>query len=488
MPTGNDESFAGDANVTVDPMIVFDYRVKFFKFSLNVGARVRQMSVVADFQLGHELLYGLGVDFMLVKKRLQLIAEFEGGFLLNGKTKLEKRAPMEARAGIGWAFGKGKDLHLILGGGMGFGAAPTVPEFRILAALRYTPVNLDSDGDGVIDRQDLCVGEVEDKDGFDDSDGCADPDNDEDMVVDEEDTCRDEAEDADGFEDADGCPDADNDGDGIDDGQDECPDAAEDVDEFDDGDGCPDPDNDADGVPDADDKCGLEVEDVDQFEDGDGCPDPDNDGDGMPDDTDTCPVEAEDKDGFADEDGCPDPDNDMDGVPDASDSCPDEAEVLNGVKDEDGCPDKGAALVIIEKDQIKITQQINFKKDSAEIQGKKSFETLDVVAAILAANPEIRLEVQGHTDSTGDRQHNIDLSKSRAESVVAYLVSKGVAADRLVAVGLGPDEPIADNATKAGKEQNRRVEFHIVADAQATPAEPAAPAPAAGAPSPSASE
>jgi len=159
----------------------------------------------------------------------------------------------------------------------------------------------------------------------------------------------------------------------------------------------------------------------------------------------------------------------MDGVPDGSDSCPDEAEILNGVKDEDGCPDAGPALVIIEKDQIKITQQINFKKGSAEIKGKKSFETLDVVAAIMIANPKIEIEVQGHTDSTGDRQTNIDLSKARAESVVAYLVSKGVDAGRLVATGFGPDVPIADNATKAGKEANRRVEFHIVAETSPVP-------------------
>ncbi|MBW2261441.1 MAG: OmpA family protein [Deltaproteobacteria bacterium] len=153
--------------------------------------------------------------------------------------------------------------------------------------------------------------------------------------------------------------------------------------------------------------------------------------------------------------------------------------MFNGFKDDDGCPDKGKALVIIEKDQIKITQQIKFKKNSAEIKAGKSLEILDVVAAILTAAPHINIEVQGHTDDTGAHDHNMKLSQERAESVVAYLVENGVDAKRLTARGYGPDEPIADNSTKKGKKENRRVEFHVVDSAAAAPEkspEPAAPA------------
>jgi len=133
-----------------------------------------------------------------------------------------------------------------------------------------------------------------------------DNDPDKDGIVGEADKCPNEAEDKDGFQDEDGCPDPDNDGDGIADTADKCPNEAEDKDGFQDEDGCPDPDNDGDGVLDAADKCPNEAEDKDGFQDEDGCPDPDNDGDGVLDAADKCPTEPETKNGFQDEDGCPD--------------------------------------------------------------------------------------------------------------------------------------------------------------------------------------
>jgi outer membrane protein OmpA-like peptidoglycan-associated protein len=133
-----------------------------------------------------------------------------------------------------------------------------------------------------------------------------DPDRDKDGIPNERDACPDVAEDKDGFEDADGCPDPDNDKDGIVDADDRCPLVAEDKDGFEDDDGCPDLDNDQDGLPDAVDRCPLEPEDKDGFEDDDGCPDLDNDQDGFPDAVDRCPLEPETVNGFNDDDGCPD--------------------------------------------------------------------------------------------------------------------------------------------------------------------------------------
>ncbi|HVW29413.1 MAG TPA: OmpA family protein [Polyangiaceae bacterium] len=131
-------------------------------------------------------------------------------------------------------------------------------------------------------------------------------DRDHDGLLDEADACPDAPEDKDGFEDTDGCPDPDNDKDGVLDSVDHCPDVAEDKDGFEDADGCPDPDNDKDGIPDTKDKCPNDPEDVDGFEDADGCPDPDNDKDGIVDKEDLCPNEPETMNGYADEDGCPD--------------------------------------------------------------------------------------------------------------------------------------------------------------------------------------
>jgi OOP family OmpA-OmpF porin len=133
-----------------------------------------------------------------------------------------------------------------------------------------------------------------------------DNDPDKDGIVGDADQCPSEAEDKDGFQDEDGCPDPDNDGDGIADAADKCPTEPEDKDGFQDEDGCPDPDNDGDGIADAADKCPTEPEDKDGFQDEDGCPDPDNDGDSVLDADDKCPTEPETKNGFQDEDGCPD--------------------------------------------------------------------------------------------------------------------------------------------------------------------------------------
>jgi hypothetical protein len=131
----------------------------------------------------------------------------------------------------------------------------------------------DRDGDGVSNRDDQCVDDPEDFDGFQDDDGCPDPDNDDDGVLDTDDRCPDEPEEKDGFQDDDGCPDPDNDGDGVPDATDMCPNDPEDFDGFEDGDGCPDPDNDGDTVRDATDKCPNDPETVNGFEDDDGCPD-----------------------------------------------------------------------------------------------------------------------------------------------------------------------------------------------------------------------
>lgn len=85
---------------------------------------------------------------------------------------------------------------------------------------------------------------------------------------------------------------------------------------------------------------------------------------------------------------------------------------------------------------------------------------LDEVVNAANKMPEVRLEVIGYTDSTGNAQNNIKLSQGRADAVKAYLVKKGVAADRISSKGMGADNPIADNGTAEGRAKNRRVEVH----------------------------
>jgi outer membrane protein OmpA-like peptidoglycan-associated protein len=135
------------------------------------------------------------------------------------------------------------------------------------------PVDGDRDGDGILDSRDACPDVAEDKDGFEDQDGCPDADNDKDEIPDAEDACPNEAGPRTTDPKTSGCPVRDRDQDGIPDDKDKCPDMAEDKDGFEDEDGCPDPDNDKDGFLDRDDQCPNEPETVNQYADDDGCPD-----------------------------------------------------------------------------------------------------------------------------------------------------------------------------------------------------------------------
>ncbi|MBC8133437.1 MAG: OmpA family protein [Deltaproteobacteria bacterium] len=258
----------------------------------------------------------------------------------------------------------------------------------------------------------------------------------------------------------------DTDRDDIPDNVDKCPTEAEDRDGFQDTDGCPDPDNDADGIADALDKCPDKAETKNGIDDEDGCPEVDTDNDGIFGSADKCPEAAEDKDGFQDDDGCPDPDNDGDGVNDATDKCPKELETKNGFQDEDGCPDEIPAAV---KKFTGVIKGINFKVNSADIQ-KSSFKLLGNAAKVMKEYGDLRMEISGHTSSEGDAAKNLKLSQDRSDAVRAYLISAGIAGERIVSIGFGSDKPLGDNKAKSGREQNRRIEFRLLTadDAKST--------------------
>lgn len=310
----------------------------------------------------------------------------------------------------------------------------------------------DTDEDGILDDVDQCPDEPEDKDEFEDENGCPDPDNDADTVLDTDDQCPNEP----GDPENDGCPVLDRDGDGIADDADECPDVPEDLDGNEDEDGCPEEENvdsDGDGLLDQEDECPQEPEDTDGFEDEDGCPDPDNDQDTVLDRVDACPMQP----GSPANTGCPVTDRDGDGVTDDVDNCPD----VPG-SPPNGCPKK--VLVVKTEKKIEIKKKINFQTGKAKIRGGESFEILDQVAAVLKSNPDIEIVIEGHTDSRGGSTYNLKLSDARANSVRAALIERGIAPERMEAVGYGESKPIASNRTRQGRATNRRVEFRIVQD------------------------
>jgi OOP family OmpA-OmpF porin len=258
----------------------------------------------------------------------------------------------------------------------------------------------------------------------------------------------------------------DRDRDGIGDSDDKCPDKPEDIDSVEDGDGCPeDQDTDGDNIGDAADLCVATPEDLDNYFDEDGCPEDDNDLDTLLDAADKCPNEAEDPDGFQDDDGCPDNDNDGDTLKDVEDSCPNET----GLVDTHGCP-KVYKDVLVTDSAVVITQQVNFETNKAIIRSS-SFGLLDTVAQALTDFPNIRVEVQGHTDDRGPDKKNMKLSQQRADAVREYLIGRGIEPFRMTSRGYGESRPIDTNKTTLGRAANRRVEF-VRTDENARPKAP----------------
>jgi outer membrane protein OmpA-like peptidoglycan-associated protein len=243
----------------------------------------------------------------------------------------------------------------------------------------------------------------------------------------------------------------DSDGDGFFDPQDACP-AQPGVAPN----GCPAPvapvDSDKDGIPDATDPCPTEAEDGAQPTPNDGCPNKDADGDGvlLPDDK--CPTEK-----GAPPDGCVH-DKDADGILDEADKCPEQPETKNGFEDADGCPDELPKEVARFSGVIK---GIQFDFGKATIR-KESNKLLDDAVKVLQQYPDLRIAITGHTDNVGEPGKNLELSQQRAAAVKEYFVGKGVDAGRIETRGAGAAEPIADNGTDQGRQQNRRIEFKLL--------------------------
>ena len=307
---------------------------------------------------------------------------------------------------------------------------------------------LDEDHDGVPDYLDHCLGTLSEAVAYVDTLGC-DKDTDGDGVEDYRDLCPNTPREAWGKVDNTGCP-MDTDGDGVADYLDECPGTPEAAYGRIDAKGCP-LDSDGDGVADYLDECPGTPEAAHGKVNDKGCP-TDGDGDGVPDYLDECPDTPGQAIGFVDAKGC-ELDSDGDEVPDYKDACPNVA----GLKENKGCPElKREVRQLLQK----AMQGIEFESGKATIKSK-SYPLLDQIAAIFIENTNYIIEVQGHTDNTGKEEANKALSQKRADAVRDYMIAKGVDFQRLTAVGYGQEQPIADNATKAGRAKNRRVEFKI---------------------------
>ena len=400
VPTGPGADLVGAGTVTASPMLVLEAsdapvrnRSYAWRGALNLGWDVLPNERLRDTTLASGFAWAAAGGYR-VAKPVELLLEAHGR-----ATGTAETSPAEALVGVNLLVGRLGVARLA--GGTGIMGGVGAPDWRVATgftlAPNFDPAGRDTDEDGYADGEDACPNDAEDKDGFEDDDGC------------------------------------------------------------------PDRDNDADGREDAVDRCVNDPEDDDGYMDNDGCPDNDNDKDGVADMSDRCPDQAETMNGVDDEDGCPDDDadsdNDGDGIRDAIDRCPYDAEDRNNFEDEDGCPD---ARVVVKQGAIEIRDVIYFDTGKSTIQ-KRSFDLMDELARVIGEHPELKkIRVEGHTDNVGNPATNKKLSQARAESVVKYLVGKGVDGGRLMALGLGEEVPIAPNTDEDGRSKNRRVEFIIL--------------------------
>jgi hypothetical protein len=351
VPTGDTASFLGEGAVTSEARFLGEYRIMGIGIHAALGFKARGHQV--DFacgaageactsRFGHEIPFGLGVSFRPERLGIDdkgrwtwfLEMHGHGPVGLSGRTATAS-VQLDAAARVA----VGHDLSLLAGLGTGF-AGPGDAPLRALLSLSWAPRNHDRDGDGIPDELDQCPDLPEDRDGYQDEDGCPDLDNDGDGIPDSRDLCPNTKEDLDGFQDDDGCPDPDNDQDKIPDVEDACPNEPGPPSPDPKRHGCPFHDKDGDGIADDKDACPTEAGPPNADPLLHGCPPThDADGDGIADVEDACPTVKGVRSSIPQENGCPDPDPDKDTFIGDEDKCPNEPETWNGFLDGDGCPD-----------------------------------------------------------------------------------------------------------------------------------------------------
>jgi len=448
----NQQGHDGDASARVMPRLVLAGRAaRAFRWTFNFGyywrddAKITNLPTNIKNIVGDEVNVGLELAYTTQNNRFNIGPEvWFSSHALNDKFFHKEYTSLEILASLHYLIA---DMFRI---GFGIGGAAQqdigTPQLRAMFRFAYAPVRkpaakvvVDTDKDGIPDSEDACPGTPGVRTDDPKTNGCPPPppDRDHDGVLDPDDLCPDEPVGDHPDPKRPGCPAKDSDGDGVYDFEDQCPDTPAGAHPDPAKKGCPAIDSDGDGVFDYEDKCpqvpaGTHPE--------------------------TDPAKL----------GCPKPDRDHDTVPDDVDACPDKAGAPSPDPKKNGCP----GLVEVKNGVIVIFQPVFFATGKDTIL-KKSFPVLNAVADALKAEPEIKkIMIEGHTDNRGKASKNMELSDRRARSVLNYLVSHGIAPERLDAQGYGDSKPVADNKTSKGRAANRRVEFHIVDPPQGGPVTP----------------
>jgi outer membrane protein OmpA-like peptidoglycan-associated protein len=402
VPVGSQSGYLSDGSIRiVIPRVQVAGDVDWFSYAANVGFNYRNdTSTFGGTPLGSEFVFGASAGAHLFDRKLLFGPEIYGSTVVtNGSAFAKTNTPLELLIGGHYLIADSWRVGLGVAPGLTRGLGE--PAVRYLASVEWAPQPPPPPP----------------------------ADRDHDGILDDEDACPDEPGVKTDDPKTNGCPPppppppSDRDKDGIIDSEDACPD-----------------------VP------GVKTDDPKT----NGCP-PDRDHDGILDSDDACPDVPGVKTDDPKTNGCPpDPDRDKDGIPNDQDACPDTPGPHNDDPKKNGCPQ--AAVV---GKQIVILDQVKFATGSAKIL-PASDGILNAVLTVLTGHPEItHVSVEGHTDNVGAAAMNKSLSGRRAASVVDWLVKHGIDKARLSSVGFGMERPIDSNDTPEGRQNNRRVEFHI---------------------------
>jgi outer membrane protein OmpA-like peptidoglycan-associated protein len=515
LPTGATDRALGSGAVAYELGLVGSQSWGPWRVAANVTTRGVPETDVGDATWGSHLVARAGVA-REVGDRAGLSLELAAASVYTSMLVDRATSPTEAMLG-GW-YRVGSATVLRLGGGTGLTRGIGAPAGRVIAAVGYEPPRTpDTDVDGLVDRMDRCVTDPEDRDQFEDADGCPDRDDDRDGLADADDGCRLSPEDPDGFEDGDGCPERDNDEDGFVDLLDRCPMKPEDTDKWEDDDGCPEPTRvDLRIVDAAGNRIPFTATRLGEFTGGAEA---------------TLLVEAGARKLVAEAPGWKTLEEALEvpaGAPVEIRRVLEPAEVVGTLElrvtspegkpveatwawseadgawnlDEHAIPGGVASAlmppgtyrvnvraegyahttqsirirdaqttmlavvlqpsrVVVTKEKLEIRERVYFDTGKTTIR-RVSFGLLDEVARVLHDHPELkRVRIEGHTDSRGSDVANLKLSDGRAKAVLSYLKKAGIAAERLDAIGFGESKPVDPTETPVAWDKNRRVEFMI---------------------------
>lgn len=405
-PTGDQDAFASDGQVRVLPRLLLAGDIGNLAYSAKLGVLYRANDEGFNGSTkGTEAVLAAAIGYRNDNGRLVVGPELFGSTVVTDGDAFFSRRETPFELIFGAHYKVTDDWRIGAGVGPGLTRGFGSPQFRGLLSIEWAPEPA---------KEPLVLRPIEK------------PDRDKDGILDEDDACPDEPGEKSDDPKKNGCP--------------------------------PPSDRDKDGILDADDACpdepGIASEDPKKH----GCPRPDTDKDGIFDDEDACVNEPGIKTTDPTTNGCPPPkDTDKDTIIDPEDACPESPGPKDADPKKNGCP---AARV--EQGQIKIIERVEFENNSAKIR-PESDKILQAVLAVMTEHPEFtKLSVEGHTDNRGAAGHNLDLSRRRAASVMKWLTDHGVAKARLASNGFGMTKPIDSNDSDAGRQNNRRVEFHIL--------------------------